>query len=48
MIRERPGEPNDHEFVISSNDSRKKTDIPKFRENYDKINWKDDKELDRK
>ena len=41
MIRERPGEKNDREYVISNIDNdRWNNNLDRYRENYDKINWK--------
>ena len=46
MIRERPGEPNDREKVISNIDNDKRDrDLPRYRENFDKINWNSSKSL---
>lgn len=46
MIIERPGEPNDREQVISNidNDRFNRIDLEKYRENFDKINWGDEKD----
>ena len=46
IIVERPGEPNDRELIPSNHDiDRFGFDSEKYRENYDNINWGDNKDL---